>query len=45
MKSELNEMINLFITTKSLKNLKISSVNFKHYPFEYGTYARYYDYF
>ncbi|EAL71825.1 hypothetical protein DDB_G0271390 [Dictyostelium discoideum AX4] len=45
MKSELNEMINSLITIKSLKNLKISSVNFKHYPFDFGTYARYYDYF
>ncbi|KAM9979503.1 hypothetical protein ACTFIY_008774 [Dictyostelium cf. discoideum] len=45
MKSELNQMINSFITSKSLKNLKITSVNFKHYPFEYEAYARYDNYF
>ncbi|KAM9979505.1 hypothetical protein ACTFIY_008777 [Dictyostelium cf. discoideum] len=36
MKSELNQMINSFITSKSLKNLKISSVNDPWYPLDYG---------
>ncbi|KAM9955339.1 hypothetical protein ACTFIW_002989 [Dictyostelium discoideum] len=43
MKLELNQMINSLITSKSLKNLKISSVNFEHYPFDYK--GSYYDYF
>ncbi|KAM9971061.1 hypothetical protein ACTFIW_011035 [Dictyostelium discoideum] len=38
MESELNQMINSFITCKSLKNLKISSVYLK-YPINKETYA------
>ncbi|KAM9999723.1 hypothetical protein ACTFIZ_008186 [Dictyostelium cf. discoideum] len=41
MKSELNEMINSLITSKPLKNLKISSVNFEHYPMDYQGYTHY----
>ncbi|EAL71833.1 hypothetical protein DDB_G0271406 [Dictyostelium discoideum AX4] len=35
MKSELNQMINSFITSKSLKNLKITANNTTHYSIEY----------
>ncbi|KAM9971073.1 hypothetical protein ACTFIW_011047 [Dictyostelium discoideum] len=41
MKSELNQMINSFITCKSLKNLKISSIHSTHLPINY----EYLDYF
>ncbi|EAL71731.1 hypothetical protein DDB_G0271202 [Dictyostelium discoideum AX4] len=35
MKSELNQMINSIVTSKSLKNLKITSVNSIYYPIDY----------
>ncbi|KAM9997030.1 hypothetical protein ACTFIZ_001960 [Dictyostelium cf. discoideum] len=40
MKSELNQMINSFITSKSLKNLNISSINLIFFSFE--DFARYF---
>ncbi|KAM9971099.1 hypothetical protein ACTFIW_011073 [Dictyostelium discoideum] len=41
MKSELNQMINSFITCKSLKNLKITPVNSKHLPIYYKDFAHF----
>ncbi|KAM9971057.1 hypothetical protein ACTFIW_011031 [Dictyostelium discoideum] len=41
MKSELNQMINSFITSKSLKNLKITPVNSKHLPIYYKDFAHF----
>ncbi|KAM9971137.1 hypothetical protein ACTFIW_011111 [Dictyostelium discoideum] len=38
MKSELDQMINSFITSKSLKNLKIKSISLKVYLIDYDTY-------
>ncbi|KAM9997026.1 hypothetical protein ACTFIZ_001954 [Dictyostelium cf. discoideum] len=38
-KSELNQMINSFITSKSLKNLKITSVNSIYLPICYDNYG------
>ncbi|KAM9979513.1 hypothetical protein ACTFIY_008750 [Dictyostelium cf. discoideum] len=38
MKSELNQMINSFITSKSLKNLKITSISTKDDPIDYDAY-------
>ncbi|EAL60393.1 hypothetical protein DDB_G0271418 [Dictyostelium discoideum AX4] len=38
MKSELNQMINSFITSKSLKNLKITSISTKEDPIDYDAY-------
>ncbi|KAM9971063.1 hypothetical protein ACTFIW_011037 [Dictyostelium discoideum] len=40
MKSELNQMINSFITCKSLKNLKISSVKLIDLPTVYNEYGK-----
>ncbi|KAM9971101.1 hypothetical protein ACTFIW_011075 [Dictyostelium discoideum] len=41
MESELNQMINSFITCKSLKNLKITPVNPKHLPIYYVDFAHF----
>ncbi|EAL71725.1 hypothetical protein DDB_G0271190 [Dictyostelium discoideum AX4] len=40
-KSELNQMVNSIITSKYLKNLKITSINTEKHPIDYDTY---YDY-
>ncbi|EAL71826.1 hypothetical protein DDB_G0271392 [Dictyostelium discoideum AX4] len=43
-KSEVFQMTNSFITSKSLKNLKISSVTYEHYPLDYMGFFAYRQY-